>query len=66
MDAHAEAPAPAKTHGYLPVEDLPPAREQSTIPLEEQTKLKQELIAARDSQAAAAKVQEVPAEPAKP
>jgi hypothetical protein len=60
--------APAKTSGYLPVEDLPPAREQSAITPDQQSKLKQELNAARDSQAAAAKSQEVPtpADPVKP
>ena len=61
MDAHAEAPAPAQTSGYLPVEDLPPARGQAAITPVEQAKLKKELLAARDRQAAAAKSQgEIP------
>jgi hypothetical protein len=68
MDAHAEAPAPAKTSRYLPVEDLPPARDQAAITPVEQAKLKKELLAARDRQAAAAKAQGdiSPAQPAKP
>ena len=53
MDARAEAPAPPKTSGYLPVEDLPPSREM--MKADEQLKLKKELIAARDRQAAATK-----------
>ena len=68
MDARAEAPAPAKKSGYLPVEDLPPPREQSAMPPDERAKLKKELLAARDRQAAAAKAQGdiSPAQPAKP
>ena len=53
MDARAEAPAPRKTSGYLPVEDLPPPREIMTA--EERLKLEKELTAARDRQAAAVK-----------
>jgi hypothetical protein len=53
MDARAEAPAPRKTSGYLPVEDLPPPRESMTA--DERLKLEKELIAARDRQAAAVK-----------
>jgi hypothetical protein len=64
MDAHAEAPMPPKTSAYLPVEDLPPPRENPAMTLDERSKLKNELIAARDRQAAAAKAQG--AEPAKP
>ena len=66
MDAHAEAPAPAKTHGYLPVEDLPPARDQAAMTRDEQAKLKKELLAARDRQAVAAKSQGDPLQPIKP
>jgi hypothetical protein len=51
MDARAEAPAP-KTSAYLPVEDLPPKREKPAMTADEQSKLKKELIAARDRQAA--------------
>ena len=64
MDARAEAPTPPKTSGYLPVEDLPPPRETPVMTPDERSKLKTELLAARDRQAAAAKAQG--AEPAKP
>jgi hypothetical protein len=59
MDAHAEAPmaAPSRPDGYLPVEDLPPARGQAAMTITEQAKIKRELLAARDRQAAAAKAQ---------
>ena len=53
MDARAETPAPRKTSGYLPVEDLPPPREIMTA--DERLKLQKELTAARDRQAAALK-----------
>jgi hypothetical protein len=68
MDARAEVPAPPKTSAYLPVEVLPPAREERAMTPDERSKLKQELIAARDRQVAAAKAQEGPApvEPVKP
>jgi hypothetical protein len=64
MDARAEAPMPPKTSAYLPVEDLPPQRDQPVMTPDERSKLKTELLAARDRQAAAAKAQG--AEPAKP
>ncbi|KJC39332.1 hypothetical protein UP09_26195 [Bradyrhizobium sp. LTSP885] len=61
MDARAEAPMPpsmpAKKGTYLPVEDLPPPREQPAMTDAERSKLQNELIAARDRQAAAAKAQ---------
>jgi hypothetical protein len=67
MDAHAEAPTPPKANAYLPVEDLPPPRDQTAMTRDEQVKLKKELLAARDRQAAAAKSQgDTPAVPAKP
>jgi hypothetical protein len=66
MDAHAEAPAPAKTSGYLPVEDLPPPRDQAAMTRDQQAKIKKELLAARDRQAAAAKSQGDPLPPMKP
>jgi hypothetical protein len=67
MDARAQAPAPAKTSAYLPVEDLPPERQAAMTP-DERLKLKKELIAARDRQAAATKAKGSPAgaEAAKP
>jgi hypothetical protein len=52
MDARAEAPAPPKTSVYLPVEDLPAEREKPAMTADERSKLKKELIAARDRQAA--------------
>jgi hypothetical protein len=55
MDARAEAPAPPKTSGYLPVEDLPQNRQIQIMTADEQSRLKKELIAAHDRQAAAAK-----------
>jgi len=67
MDARAQAPAPPKASAYLPVEDLPPQREKPAMTPDERLKLKQELTAARDRQATAAKAQgPAPAEPAKP
>jgi hypothetical protein len=54
MDARAEAPAPPKTSVYLPVEDLPPKPEKPAMTADERSKLKKELIAARDRQAARA------------
>jgi hypothetical protein len=52
MDARAEAPAPPKTSVHLPVEDLPAKRDKATMTADERSKLKKELIAARDRQAA--------------
>jgi hypothetical protein len=67
MDARAEAPMPPKTSAYLPVEDLPPPREQAAMTPDERSKLKKELIAARDRQEAAVKAQGAEsAEPGKP
>ena len=65
MDAHAEAPLPAKTGVYLPVEDLPQQKSAAMTP-DERSKLLKELIAARDRQAEAAKAQGGPIEPMKP
>ncbi|HUN94949.1 MAG TPA: hypothetical protein VMU69_01760 [Bradyrhizobium sp.] len=54
----AGAPSrPGEAGGYLPVEDLPPDRDQAAIPLDEQTKIKKELLAARDRQASVVKDQ---------
>ena len=66
MDARAEVSPPPKTSGYPSVEDLPQGREGMTA--DERTKLKNELIAARDRQAARVKVQgsTAGAKPAKP
>ena len=66
FDARAEAPSPQQK--YLPVEDLPPKREKPAMTADEQAKLKKELTAARDRQAASAKAQGSagPAKPMKP
>ncbi len=51
----ADAPGRPKEAGaYLPVEDLPPNRDQAAIAPAEQAKIKAELLAARDRQASAA------------
>lgn len=51
----ADAPARPKEAGaYLPVEDLPPGRDEAAIAPADQAKIKAELAAARDRQAAAA------------
>jgi hypothetical protein len=51
----ADAPARTKDAGaYLPVEDLPPGRDEAAIAPADQAKIKAELAAARDRQAAAA------------
>ena len=68
MDARAEVAAPPKTSAYLPVEDMPPDRQTPTLTTDETSKLKKELLAARDRQAAAVKGREgtKQAEPTKP
>lgn len=53
-------PADAQAHPrepgtYLPVHDLPPDRDQATIPPDQRAKIEAELAAARDRQATAAK-----------
>jgi hypothetical protein len=50
----ADAPGrPKEAAGYLPVEDLPPNRDEAAIAPAEQAKIKAELLAARDRQASA-------------
>jgi hypothetical protein len=52
----AGAPArPNEPAGYLPVEDLPPNRDQAAIAPDQQAKIKKELLAARDRQASTVK-----------
>ena len=58
MDARAEALAPSKASGYLPVEVLP--QKPEIMKADEQLKLKNELIAARDRQAVSAKAPSKP------
>jgi len=49
----ADAPdTPKEASGYLPVEDLPPQRDDAALAPAEQDKLKAELMAARNRQAA--------------
>ena len=51
----ADAPARSKEAGvYLPVQDLPPARDESAMPPAERAKIAAELAAARDRQASVA------------
>src|ERR1700730_1557295 len=51
----AEAPArPKEAGGYLPVNELPPDREEAAMPPTERAKIQSELVAARDRQASAA------------
>jgi hypothetical protein len=51
----ADAPARSKeAGGYLPVNELPPDRDEAAIAPAERTKIQSELLAARDRQAAAA------------
>ncbi|MEO6841073.1 MAG: hypothetical protein ABI192_09930 [Bradyrhizobium sp.] len=51
----ADAPGRSKeAGGYLPVEDLPPNRDEAVIAPADQAKIKAELLAARDRQASAA------------
>jgi hypothetical protein len=68
IDARAEAPAPPKTSAYLPVGDVPPRPEKPAMTADEQLKLKKDLTAARDRQAAKGKAMgdAAHAEPVKP
>ena len=51
----ADAPARPKDAGaYLPVEDLPPNRDEAAMAPADRAKLKAELVAARDRQASVA------------
>ncbi len=56
MDARAEAPRLAGN--YLPVEDLPRQRAKPEMTVDEQSKLKKQLINMRDHQAAAVKARD--------
>ena len=60
----ADAPGRPKEAGaYLPVEDLPPNRDEAAIAPAEQAKIKAELLAARDRQASAGSCQGPGCEP---
>lgn len=68
MDARAEVAASPKMSAYLPVEDMPPDRQTPTMTTDETSKLKKELLVARDRQGAAVKGRDgtKQAEPVKP
>jgi hypothetical protein len=52
----ADAPARPKEAGaYLPVNDLPPNRDEAAMDVQTRAKIQAELIAARERQAAASK-----------
>jgi hypothetical protein len=51
-DTHAK-----ETNAYLPVNELPPARDEAAMEPAERAKVQKELIAAREHQASAAKEQ---------
>ena len=55
LASQAEETARPKTPGYPAVEDVPPRPDKPAMTTDEQSKLKKELLAARDRQAAAAK-----------
>jgi hypothetical protein len=60
----ADAPAAPKEAGaYLPVEDLPPNRDEAAMAPAERAKLKAELLAARDRQASIAAAKDSAAKP---
>ena len=60
----ADAPAAPKEAGaYLPVEDLPPNRDEAAMAPADRAKLKAELLAARDRQASIAAAKDPAAKP---
>jgi hypothetical protein len=52
IDGSSDARAKEPT-AYLPVNELPPAREEAAMPPDERAKIQKELIAARERQASA-------------
>jgi len=66
MDARAEAPASPKTSAYPSLGKTAPEREDHAMTPDERSKLKQELITARERQDATAKSQGGPLEPMNP
>ena len=52
---------PVDAYTYLPVHDLPPDRDEATIPPDQRAKIQADLIAARDRQAADSAAQGQPA-----
>ena len=57
MDARAEAPKPPASRNYMAVEDVPSDR-KAALTADEQSKLKKEMNAVRDSQKAAVKARD--------
>ena len=57
MDARAEAPKPAPSPAYMPVEDMPSEGRTPALTADEQAKLKKEMTSVRDGQKAKAKAQ---------
>ena len=53
-------PRPKEAGGYLPVHDLPPERAESAMKPDEQKRIQNELIAARDRQASSTPPQNAP------
>ena len=51
-------PRPKESGAYLPVNDLPPNRDQQVLDPKQRAKIQAELIAARDRQAAATSVKD--------
>ncbi len=56
-----DAAARKDAGGFLPVNALPPDRDQAVIPPDQRAKIEAELIAARDRQASASAAQNPPA-----
>jgi hypothetical protein len=56
-------PRPKEAGAYLPVHDLPPARDEAAPSLAEQKRIQKELIDARDRQALAATPAPAPTSP---
>jgi hypothetical protein len=48
-------PRPKEAGAYLPVHDVPPARDEAMMPPDQRAKIEAELMAARDRQATAGK-----------
>jgi hypothetical protein len=66
MDARAEATALPKATGYLSVEDLPPRLEKPAMTADALSKVKKDLITARDRQASKARGGAESPQPIKP
>ena len=66
LGARAGEPGHPKTTGYPAVEDVPPRPEKPAMTVDEQSKLKKDLTAARDRQVPSGKAKAARAKPAKP